>query len=60
VAGRGLARPQTQRAVVVAALTFANVVIIAMAAYMSVEYADSTAFYTGACHTPMQPEPVAR
>ena len=51
----------TQRttAVIVLALTIANVVIVSMAAYRGVEYMDSVAFCGQVCHTPMQPEFVA-
>ena len=47
-------------AIVLLALTCVNIAIVAMAAVKSVEYVDSTAFCTGACHTPMQPEAVAQ
>jgi hypothetical protein len=51
----------TQRttALIVLALTIANVVIVSMAAYRGVEYMDSVAFCGQVCHTPMQPEFVA-
>jgi hypothetical protein len=47
-------------AIVLLALTCVNIAIVAMAAVKSVEYVDSTAFCTGACHTPMEPEAVAQ
>jgi hypothetical protein len=46
-------------ALVILLLTVVNVAIIALAAHKSHEYADSTAFCTGVCHTPMRPEAVA-
>jgi hypothetical protein len=54
------ARASVRRtAIVIIALTGVNIAIVSMAAYKSVEYADSTGFCTGVCHTPMQPEAVA-
>ena len=50
---------QRTTAVIVLALTIANVVIVSMAAYRGVEYMDSVAFCGQVCHTPMQPEFVA-
>jgi len=44
---------------IVLALTIANVVIVSIAAYRSVEYMDSVGFCGQVCHTPMQPEFVA-
>ena len=51
----------TQRttALIVLALTVANVVIVLMAAYRGVEYMDTVAFCGQVCHTAMQPEFVA-
>ena len=46
-------------ALIVAALTCINIAIVAMAATKTIEYADSTGFCTGVCHTPMEPESVA-
>ena len=37
-------------------LTGINIAIVAAASYQTVEYADSTPFCTGLCHTPMEPE----
>jgi hypothetical protein len=50
---------QRTTAVIVFALTIANVVILSLGAYRGVEYMDSVQFCTGACHTPMKPESVA-
>jgi hypothetical protein len=47
------------RAVLIFALTVANVVIVSLAAYRGVEYMDSVAFCGEVCHRPMQPEFVA-
>jgi hypothetical protein len=47
------------RAVLIFALTLANVVIVSLAAYRGVEYMDSVAFCGQVCHTPMRPEFVA-
>jgi hypothetical protein len=55
-----LNRSGIRRAVVlVGALTFANVVIVALAAVKSVEYVDSVGFCGSVCHTVMEPESVA-
>ena len=43
-------------AVLVFALTMANVVIVSLAAYRGVEYMDSVPFCGQACHTAMRPE----
>src|SRR5256885_1987482 len=50
---------QRTRAVLIFALSIANVVIVSLAAYRGVEYMDSVAFCGQVCHTPMQPEFVA-
>ena len=50
---------QRQRAVVIFALTMANVVIVSLAAYRGVDYMDSPAFCGQVCHTVMKPEFVA-
>jgi hypothetical protein len=50
---------QRATAVIVFALTMANVVIVSLAGYRGVEYMDSVAFCGQACHTVMQPEFVA-
>ena len=50
---------QRSRAVLVFALTMANIVIVSLAAYRGVEYMDSVAFCGQVCHTPMKPELVA-
>jgi hypothetical protein len=50
---------QRTTAMIVLALTIANLVIVSMAAYRGVEYMDSVAFCGQVCHTPMQPEFVA-
>src|ERR1700730_17214647 len=51
----------TQRttAVIVFAMTIANVVIVSLGAYRGVEYMDSVPFCGQACHTAMKPEFVA-
>jgi hypothetical protein len=55
-----LSNPRHQRVVgALVALTFINVLIIAMASYRAVEYMDSTQFCGQVCHTVMQPEFVA-
>ena len=46
-------------AIIVVALTIANVTIVSMAAYRGVEYVDSVSFCGQVCHTVMQPEFVA-
>jgi hypothetical protein len=43
-------------AVVIFALTMANVVIVSLATYKGVAYMDSPAFCGQVCHTPMQPQ----
>ena len=50
---------QRTAAVIVFALTMANVVIVSLAAYRGVEYMDSVQFCGQACHTVMRPEFVA-
>ena len=50
---------QRSAAVLVFALTMANVVIVSLAAYRGVEYMDSVQFCGQACHTVMKPEFVA-
>ncbi len=50
---------QRSTALLVFALTMANVVIVSLAAYRGVEYMDSVPFCGQACHTAMQPEFVA-
>jgi hypothetical protein len=47
------------RAVLIFALTLANIVIVSLAAFRGVEYMDSVAFCGEVCHRPMQPEFVA-
>lgn len=47
------------RAVLIFALTIANVVIVSLAAYRGVEYMDSVQFCGQVCHTVMEPEFVA-
>ena len=47
------------RAVLVFALTMANVVLVSLAAYRGVEYMDSPQFCGQVCHTAMKPEFVA-
>jgi hypothetical protein len=44
---------------VVAALTFANVLIVSLAAYRGVEHMETTAFCGQTCHTVMEPEYVS-
>jgi hypothetical protein len=46
-------------AVIVFALTMANIVIVSLAAYRGVEYMDSVQFCGQVCHTAMKPEFVA-
>ena len=43
-------------AVIVFALTMANIVIVSLATYKGVAYMDSPAFCGQVCHTPMKPE----
>ena len=50
---------QRRTAVLIFALTMANVVIVSLAAYRGVEYMDSVAFCGQVCHTVMKPEFVA-
>lgn len=50
---------QRGRAVLIFALTMANVVIVSLAAYRGVEYMDSVQFCGQVCHTVMKPEFVA-
>ena len=50
---------QRTRAVLIFALTIANIVIVSLAAYRGVEYLDSVAFCGEVCHAPMRPEFVA-
>lgn len=50
---------QRNTAVIVFALTIANVVIVSLGAYRGVEYMDSVGFCGSVCHTPMQPEAAA-
>jgi hypothetical protein len=60
LAGHRPERPwHPARAVLIFALTLANVVIVSLAAYRGVEYMDSVAFCGEVCHRPMQPEFVA-
>jgi hypothetical protein len=47
---------QRQRAVLIFALTMANIVIVSLAAYRGVEYMDSVQFCGQVCHTAMKPE----
>jgi len=47
------------RAILIFALTVANIVIVSLAAYRGVEYMDSVAFCGEVCHRPMQPEFIA-
>ncbi len=47
---------QRTTAVIVFALTIANVVIISLAAYRGVEYMDTVSFCGQVCHTAMKPE----
>ena len=46
-------------AALVALFTCVNFVILGLASFKGVEYADSRSFCTGACHTPMEPQSVA-
>jgi hypothetical protein len=50
---------QRSTAVIVFALTIANIVIVSLGAYRGVEYMDSVQFCGQACHTAMNPEFVA-
>jgi hypothetical protein len=50
---------QRRVAVIVFALTMANIVIVSLGAFRGVEYMDSVGFCGQACHTPMKPELVA-
>ncbi len=50
---------QRQTAVILFALTIANVTIVSLAAYRGVEYMDSVQFCGQVCHSVMQPEFVA-
>ena len=50
---------QRLTAVLIFALTMANVVIVSLAAYRGVQYMDSVAFCGQVCHTAMKPEFVA-
>jgi hypothetical protein len=50
---------QRRAAVLMFALTMANVIIVSLAAYRGVEYMDSVAFCGQVCHTVMKPEFVA-
>jgi NapC/NirT cytochrome c family, N-terminal region len=50
---------QRRTAVLLFALTMANVVIVSLAAYRGVEYMDSVAFCGQVCHSVMKPEFVA-
>jgi hypothetical protein len=50
---------QRRTAVMVFALTMANIVIVSLAAYRGVEYMDSVEFCGQVCHTVMKPEFVA-
>jgi cytochrome c556 len=43
-------------AVIIFALTLANIVIVSLGAYKGVEYMDSVSFCGETCHTPMKPE----
>jgi hypothetical protein len=47
------------RAVLIFALTMANIVIVSLAAYRGVTYMDSVPFCGQACHGPMHPEFIA-
>jgi len=47
---------QRRVAVMIFALTLANIVVVSLAAYKGVEYMDTTAFCGQVCHTPMTPE----
>ena len=46
-------------AVIIFGLTMANIVIVSLGAYKSVEYMDSVGFCGQVCHAPMKPELVA-
>jgi hypothetical protein len=50
---------QRWRAVLIFALTMANVIIVSLAAYRGVTYMDSVQFCGQACHGPMHPEFIA-
>jgi hypothetical protein len=50
---------QRTTAIVIFALTIANIVIVSLGAYRGVDYMDSVGFCGGVCHTPMKPEFVA-
>lgn len=55
-----LSRPAVRAtAIGLLVLTGINLAIIGAASYKTVEYADSTGFCTGVCHTPMEPEATA-
>jgi hypothetical protein len=47
---------QRRAAVIVFALTMANIIIVSLAAYRGVEYMDSPQFCGAVCHTVMKPE----
>jgi hypothetical protein len=47
---------QRQRVFIVAAVTFANIVIVSLASYRGVEHMDSVQFCGQTCHTVMKPE----
>jgi hypothetical protein len=47
---------QRQTAVIVFALTMANIVVVSLAAYRGVEYMDSVQFCGQVCHSVMKPE----
>ena len=47
---------QRRAAILVLALTLANVVIVSLAAYRGIEYMDSVGFCGQVCHTVMKPE----
>jgi len=50
---------QRRAAVIIFALTTANVIIVSLAAYRGIEYMDSVQFCGQVCHTVMKPEFVA-
>src|SRR5579864_937587 len=50
---------QRTAAVIIFALTMANIVIVSLASYRGVQYMDSVQFCGQACHTPMRPEFIA-
>jgi hypothetical protein len=50
---------QRTAAVIIFALTMANIVIVSLASYRGVQYLDSVQFCGQACHTPMRPEFIA-